>query len=277
MNQRIDETDNKREFTVPFLPVLVLLTVVALLVIIPQQRAARITSQYVYNEAQYRGFSVFPWVIAGGQSLANGLMAFSGKRIEFPLSSVRMGLLAGLLVAYVVCPTVFLFVWRDRRLGPKLHFRQQPMSITGLVYGICGVITLFIVVTILPIGLLREKANSSLRYAQTIQSNKDALINTINEIVIDMKQYRILPKKLGGGEGSCNGYTLPPGLAHTNDGALSATVQNDSTTIDAQSLISPSSRIVVTLSPKAMADSYSRDAKFPSGGQWQWTYEGEFR
>jgi hypothetical protein len=277
MNQKIETSTERKEFTRPFLPVLVLLTIVALsATIIQQQKETNSSWHNDFTHEEYHRLSVFPWVVAGAHSLYNGLNAFSGEQFEYPPSAIRFGVLAGLLFTFVFCPTIFLFLWRDRRLEKKQFFRDRPMSVAGLGYGVCGVMTLFMVITILPIAILREKVQTSLQAAQTIQSNKDDLINTINAIVIDMKQYQILPKRLGGGEGSCNGYLLRSDLARTSDGTFSTSVTNDSITIRGQSLLSPSSRIIVELSPGAMARTYSLGAYVPSGGLWRWTYEGEF-
>jgi hypothetical protein len=56
----------------------------------------------------------------------------------------------------------------------------------------------------------------SLFSAQSVQANKDALINDINNVAAYCYQYKIRPASMGGGQSSYAGCTLPTKLA-TND------------------------------------------------------------
>ena len=47
----------------------------------------------------------------------------------------------------------------------------------------------------------------------TVQANKDAIINDLNNLAANGYQYRIRPTTMGGGGGGYTGYTIPTKLA----------------------------------------------------------------
>ena len=53
----------------------------------------------------------------------------------------------------------------------------------------------------------------SLFSAQSIQSNKDAIINDLNNIAAQAYQYRIRPASMAGGNGSYTGFKIPQKMA----------------------------------------------------------------
>jgi hypothetical protein len=65
---------------------------------------------------------------------------------------------------------------------------------------------------------LREKEGTS-----TVTSNRDALINQMNNIAAQCYQYRIRPTSMGGGQGAYTGVKLPERMAATDDGTFSLT------------------------------------------------------
>ncbi len=58
----------------------------------------------------------------------------------------------------------------------------------------------------------------SLFSAQSVQANKDAIINDINNVAAYCYQYRIRPTSMGGGQGSYVGIVLPSKMT-SNDNA----------------------------------------------------------
>jgi hypothetical protein len=52
----------------------------------------------------------------------------------------------------------------------------------------------------------------------TVQANKDAIINDLNNLAANGYQYRIRPTTMGGGGGQYTGYTIPTKL-QTNENA----------------------------------------------------------
>ena len=89
----------------------------------------------------------------------------------------------------------------------------------------------------------------SLFSAQSVQSNKDAMINDINNLAANAYQYYIRPTSMGGGGGTFAGYAVPykmssndnatyvgtpsgtascsfTGTSHTNSGTVTGVVDN---------------------------------------------------
>jgi hypothetical protein len=63
----------------------------------------------------------------------------------------------------------------------------------------------------------------SLFTSQSIQSNKDAIINDINNLAANAYQYRIRPGSMGGGAGSFTGWSIPTKMSSNENGTYSAT------------------------------------------------------
>jgi hypothetical protein len=58
----------------------------------------------------------------------------------------------------------------------------------------------------------------SLFSAQSIQANKDAMINDLNNIAAHAYQYKIRPASMAGGEGKYDGYKIPSKMASNENG-----------------------------------------------------------
>ena len=64
----------------------------------------------------------------------------------------------------------------------------------------------------------------------TVQANKDAIINDLNNLAANAYQYRIRPTTMGGGGGGYTGYAIPTKLA-TNENATYAAGSISATSI----------------------------------------------
>ncbi len=60
----------------------------------------------------------------------------------------------------------------------------------------------------------------SLFSAQSVQSNRDAIINDLNNLAAQAYQYMIRPSSMGGGQGSYGGFSIPSKMV-TNENATS--------------------------------------------------------
>jgi hypothetical protein len=70
----------------------------------------------------------------------------------------------------------------------------------------------------------------SLFSAQSVQANKDAITNDLNNLAANAYQYRIRPSSMGGGSNSYTGYSIPSKL-RTNENASYTIVSNSGTGI----------------------------------------------
>ena len=106
----------------------------------------------------------------------------------------------------------------------------------------------------------------SLFSAQSVQANKDAITNDLNNLAANAYQYRIRPSSMGGGSNSYAGYTIPTKL-RTNENASYSIVSNSGNGIVLMgtSIQNPGNTGSVKI---------GTDGRSVSGG---WSYNGDFQ
>ena len=100
--------------------------------------------------------------------------------------------------------------------------------------------------------------------AQSIASNRDAMINDLNHLASFAYQFRIRLRSMGGGEGDYTSFTIPPKMTLNEDGTYSVnSAQVSSLSFLAVSATNASNTIRVTV------DS--------DGKLMNWSYGGDFQ
>jgi hypothetical protein len=102
----------------------------------------------------------------------------------------------------------------------------------------------------------------SLFTAQSIQSNRDAIINDLNNLAAQAYQYRIRPTSMGGGQGDYSGFAIPLKMKTNENATYSAAPSQNSIAFTAISAQNASNTVQVSV------DSFGR----LSG----WAYTGDF-
>jgi len=105
----------------------------------------------------------------------------------------------------------------------------------------------------------------SLFSAQSIQSNKDAIINDLNNIAAQAYQYRIRPASMAGGNGSYVGFTIPLKMASNANAVYTCTPASDKVDFVATSANNTANTVTAEI---------DTDGKFVQSG---WTYTGDFQ
>ena len=103
----------------------------------------------------------------------------------------------------------------------------------------------------------------SLFTAQSIQSNRDAIINDLNNLAAQAYQYRIRPTSMGGGQGDYSSFVIPTKMRTNENATYSSTPSQNSIAFTAISAQNPTNTVTVTI------DSFGR----LSG----WSYAGDFQ
>lgn len=206
---------------------------------------------------------VFPWTLAGGHTIENGLFAFSGKPPQAVNAKTQVRTLAGMLVVAVICPTIYLLRWRRRRVSIEATHDPTPWRISDVLHALCAVFVLLVAAAILPIGVYSAIMHQNLREAQAVQSNRDAIVNELNFIAFNLSQYYILPKEYGGGNHSFDGYKFPKEASKTAEATYSVTPHAQTVGIHAESVLYSSCRIDVRV------DSLGRLGQWVYGGPFQ--------
>ncbi len=265
MNQKIESTDTPNtaqasEFTPDFIRVLVALTGATLLMVFVFEHRMFTTPEQPFLRMYF-----YPWVVAGGQTIANGLSEFSGKSPSPIVFTERLAALLGLLFGFVIGPTLFLFGWRNRRIDKESGSKVSTLKGSALISILGGILTFAVAIPALPGAYLQVSVSRSLHRAQALQENKDHMINDLNLIAYSAKQFRILPKSLDGGDGSFLGYVVPPTLASTDDGTYVLNCTADAITMKAASKKYADCSISVRI---------NKDGSFEQG---TWEYSGSFQ
>jgi hypothetical protein len=265
MNQKTEGTEspnvqNEREFSPDFIRVLIALTGATLLLVF--------VFEYKFElpfDSQPMHVYFYPWVIAAGHTIANGLAEFAGRTPVIISVPVRLAELLGLLFGFVIGPTLFFFGWyyrrKDRASGTALPMLKGStvISIVG------GMLTFAMAIPSIPIAFTQHEVSTSLRSNQAVQENKDQLIGDLNMIALNARQYRILPRNIDGGEGSFLGYGIPQSLAATGAGTYTAVVTADDITLTANSKLYSDCKISVHV---------DKNERYICSG---WSYEGQFQ
>jgi hypothetical protein len=92
----------------------------------------------------------------------------------------------------------------------------------------------------------------SLFSAQSVQANKDAMINDLNNIAASAYQFRVRPISMGGGGGSFSptggtAYKIPSKMASNDNAGYTATPSADAVVVSAKSSTNAAGTIDVTV------------------------------
>ena len=103
----------------------------------------------------------------------------------------------------------------------------------------------------------------SLFSAQSVQSNRDAMINDLNNLAAQAYQFRIRPTSMGGGQGDYTTFSIPTKMRTNENATYSATPGTNTILFTAISSQNASNSITVTI-----------DSNGRLGG---WSYYGDFQ
>jgi hypothetical protein len=252
------QTLRESEFSPDFIRWLVTLAAATLLLVF--------ISDHYHHVAAREGLTIspYPWVIAGGQTISLGLSEFGGKPLEAPAPAHRFSLVTIMLVVFIVGPTLFSFGWRQSRLRKESGQGRSALNASTIVFVLGGILTLTIAIPAVPAAIMQRWASQRLRTVQAVQRNRDNMINDLNRLAANMRQYRILPAELGGGGNSYAGYTISAELQSTEDATYSiSALTPDQVSVRAVSRMNRVNAITVSANR--------------AGELWGWEYEGEFR
>jgi len=131
---------------------------------------------------------------------------------------------------------------------------QQRLTQAGMVLGIIGTFVQVVGIAI-AVGL-------SFFSAQSITSNKDAMINDLNNLAAMAYQYRVRPASMDGGAGTYTGFTIPAKMQTNENATYVATVQAD----EIEFVATSAQKTTNTITVKCDGD----------GRLHGWTYAGDF-
>lgn len=204
---------------------------------------------------------LFPWVLGSAQTIANGLTEFSGRSLQPVDPTIYLESLLSILLFGVIAPTLALLL-----MGKNISAIPKALRLVSAIV----VVTLAVIV--IPTGYVSYRTRVAVRSAQAVQVNKDRMINELNTIAWKLREYRIVPKALGGGGGSVTGYVLPAGLAQTDNATYVVRVMHPPST-------ETPGAVMATLhaTSRKFAGAEVDVAILENGGMREWTYTGAFQ
>jgi hypothetical protein len=246
------------EFRRSFIVTMVLLTFATLLLFAFSDEYAREGDNDYVNSR----FLWAPYLIAAGHTVSQGISEFSRAASGPVPDGAHTTVLFGLIGFYVVLPTALLFTWRSRLLKRLAGGPREPEGASYAILIASGIMATLMLIATVGGAVSQRMIYDSLVSAQTQHANKDMLINTVNEVMLQLRTHRAMPASLGGGDGSYDGFTLPEDLAKTDDGTITLDIVPDDVTITAHS---------------SRYDGASVGVIFTPDGVTSWSYEGAFR
>ncbi|HTY37177.1 MAG TPA: hypothetical protein VMH23_08695 [Bacteroidota bacterium] len=122
---------------------------------------------------------------------------------------------------------------------------------------------LLVIVGVIIVGLAIA-IGISLFSAQSVSSNRDAMMNDLNHLAMVAYQFRISLRSMGGGEGDFSTFVIPTQMRVNNNGSyMVANAQPSTLTIHAISTTDASNSITVTI------DSNGKLGNLTFGGDFQ--------
>ncbi len=121
---------------------------------------------------------------------------------------------------------------------------------------------LLIILGVIIIGIAIAVSMSSFS-AQSVQANRDAMINDLNSLAAQAYQYRVRPTSMGGGQGDYTSFVVPPKMQTNENGTYTMSPSQNSIVFTAVSAQNHSNTVSVTI------DSFGRLGA--------WSYTGDFQ
>jgi hypothetical protein len=249
-----------REFSSDFLIVLSILTIATLILVFGKYEQTNWKSNSTIPNLM--GLSA-PWAKAGGQTISNGLAEFSGQEPAATTLGDRLTLFLSVVLSLVLGPVLFFFGWDARRAQQAASVPENFMRgpIVSMVLG--GVLLCLWIIPLLVATPMQYIVSGSLQKSQAVQQERDCIINELNALAVDSRQFSILPRALGGGERSYSGYILPSSMKQTEHAVYTAEVSAGRIIFHAASVRYPHAAIDIESSPAQRMH--------------HWTYHGEFQ
>jgi hypothetical protein len=202
------------EFSPSFVKWLIILTVGTLLLIV-FQNPRPVQGEFLFQHEQDSKYLLNPWNVAAGYTIASGIQEFSSGDGFIEVSvGTKIRTLSGIIIGFVIAPTLFLVGWK--RFYEVHSSGNEPWKVLFKPFGILtiigGVLTVWLALSSFPVAYLQHSVFQSMTQSQAKYTSQDEIMADVAEVSRQGQLYYILPKELGGGGGSYEGFTLPDTL-----------------------------------------------------------------
>jgi hypothetical protein len=139
------------------------------------------------------------------------------------------------------------------------HWGKRVMANVGFVVG--GFLVLVVLIPSIPQSVKAYRVYQNLQKSQAIQSHKDDLLGScVTMVNFDAYQYKILPRELGGGGNSYEGYRITAGTFREDISQKASVILEEispsKVTVRVDSKLYPGASIENTLDSTGTASGY---------------------
>ena len=114
------------------------------------------------------------------------------------------------MVFFIIGPTLLFFAWRSyetlARKDPPGGAAERRRPFLAFLVG--GILTLTVALPAIPKAIIPNSFFDNLQKLETVEEHRDMINRDLLELVYDAYQYSVLPRALGGGGGSFEGYSI---------------------------------------------------------------------
>ncbi len=254
MHQRTDPPSDgtAHEFTNEYVITLAGVTLAVLIVVFGIEHGFSATKDF---RSVFQVLFAFPWIVAGGITLNNGLVAFSGAEPEVLSGEAYWGPLIPLLVIGVIGVSLFLHLMS----GKEFRAEMPPARRLGYLVGL--IICTMYFFTLVPVTIIQRSVEGNLRQAQNVQQNKDVVISELSRVAWRVREHGILPEAMGGGD--VRSFVVPPNIRNSLQASYFLDWTGDTTVVFAHS--------------RAYAGATARITVFRDGRILSWDFSGRFQ
>lgn len=229
------------EFSPGFLRWLITLTVATLILVFFIERGTMIKP----FSTDFR-ISLQPWITAAGITIQEGLLEFEGKGGSKSYEVERYSILGGMLIGFILGPTLLLFAWRS--LLKRKEGERKVLNPRNIAFVLGGILLLPLALPSVPTAIMQRLVSQEMRSAQAVSEAKDAMMYEMSLIAFEARQFKARPFSMGGGGGSYFGYNISPERATTEHGTyITIEVGEDQIVFKGTSALYPASNITLIL------------------------------
>lgn len=144
---------------------------------------------------------VGPQILAAGMQIQLGIERFKGILPVEEWTNAQMGLLAVILVSYLIMPPLFVWGIIERAAWRRERGSRKKLAAIIAALGLSGPVLVGTLIIGIVGGPIAHERYSSILSVQKIGANRDFLIAETSEMIFKAQNFYHVPVELGGGGG----------------------------------------------------------------------------
>lgn len=153
-----------------------------------------------------------PSAIAYGVTTSEAVREYYDQAVNRASSTEYLTALSIYLIFFIIGPTLLFFAWRSYQTSSRGDPRDGASGQRGLflAFLVGGILTFTVALPAIPKAIIPNSFFDNLQKLETLDEHRDVIERDLLELAYDAYQYSVLPRGLGGGGGSFEGYSIKP-------------------------------------------------------------------